>query len=158
MSSVAFMLAGCNLGPSDEPIRDDDGRIIESNPATDVFALAVGDCLDDAGLFDERADETSTIATVPCELEHDSEVFAALRLEGGDEAPFPGDETITQFADESCILEFERFIGLDYLQSRFDVSYLHPTPESWATGDRELLCIVYDPAGPVTGSLAGAGA
>ena len=51
--------------------------------------------------------------------------------------------------------EFEQFVGEAYLDSRFDFSYYYPTEASWSRGDREVLCVIYDPAGPVTGSLEG---
>ena len=37
-----------------------------------------------------------------------------------------------------------------------EVQYLSPTESSWAMGDREIVCTVLDPAGPVTGTLEGA--
>ena len=58
--------------------------------------------------------------------------------------------------DEQCLGAFEGFVGLPYEQFALEVTWLEPTAESWDAGDRELLCIVADPAGGVTGSLEGA--
>lgn len=152
--SAAVALSGCSLVGSltgaDQAVRDDDGTVIEGNDATDVFTLQVGDCVNDAD-----ADETvSSVPTVPCAEPHDSEIFASYIL--GDTA-FPGIDAVLDEADAACLSGFESFIAIDYVDSRFDFSYYYPTESSWANGDREVLCLVYDPSGEqITGTLENA--
>lgn len=150
--AAVAVLAGCTVfgpfTPSDEPVRDDDGRIIEPNEQTDAFALKVGDCLDDA----TATGEVQTVPTVPCDGPHDSEIYSAHLL---GQSAYPGEETVIGKAEVLCLPAFEEFVGEPYLDSRFDFSYYYPTEESWANGDREVLCVIYDPEGPVTGSLEG---
>ena len=90
--------------------------------------------------------------TVPCSEPHDSEIYAAFELT---QSAYPGEETTQGKADALCLPAFEEFVGEPYLESRFDFAYYYPTEESWASGDREVLCVIYDPVGPVTGSLRG---
>jgi len=53
--------------------------------------------------------------------------------------------------------EPDAFVGVRSEDSIYDFGYLYPLAESWATGDREILCVIYDPAGKIgSGSLAGA--
>ncbi len=152
MGAAVVALSACTaLGPivpDDEPVRDDDGRIIEPNEQTDAFALQVGDCLDDAS----AAGEVQTVPTVPCEEPHDGEIYSSHEL---GQSAYPGDEVVVDKAEALCLPAFEQFVGEPYLESRFDFSFYYPTDESWANGDREVLCVIYDPEGPVTGSLEG---
>ena len=154
IGAVVAVLSGCTVfglpSIADQPVRDDNGRIIEANEQTDAFALQVGDCLDDA----TQTGEVQTVPTVPCDGPHDSEVYAAFEL---DDADYPGADAVIEQADSLCLPAFETFVGASYLESRYDFSYYYPTEQSWAIGDREVLCVIYDPAGPVTGSLAGVG-
>jgi hypothetical protein len=149
---LVVLLAGCSdLGeqaPDDQPVRDDEGLIVEPNDQTDAFALEVGDCLDD----DALRGEVQTVPTVACTEPHDSEIYASHQLEL---SPYPGNEAIIAQAEALCETSFEVFVGVPYLDSPLDYSFYHPTQQSWVTGDREVLCVIYDPAGPVTGSLEG---
>ncbi len=136
--------------PLDQPIRDDDGVIIEANPSTDPFALVVGDCLDDGEVAADAGTEVQSLPTVPCDGPHDSEVIASITLRG---TAYPGADAITAEADASCIAALEERVAMPYLETPYDVSYYAPTEQSWSEGDREILCVAYDPAGPLTGPL-----
>lgn len=137
---VVVLLAGCAAsGPDATGALDGD-----------VFQLGVGDCLDDRDV----ADEVTTVPVVPCSEPHDSEVFARTEVAEG---TFPGVEALEARLAEFCQGEaFERFVGVPYAASRYVTGGYFPTAGSWASGDRELLCTVYDEDGPTTGSLEGA--
>jgi Septum formation len=133
---------------SDDPERDETtGEFSESGEA-DVFDIAVGDCLSDAVTGD-----VTEVPVTPCDQPHDSEVFFSYTMEDG---PFPGPEGMSAATQEQCLPAFQSFVGRPYEQSALDVTTIEPTSQSWSEGDRELLCLVIDPAGPVTGSLEGA--
>lgn len=154
-ASAIAALAGCSLlgggelgsGPSAE--RDESGQVVEGAEGADVFTLQVGDCLNDA----DAADTVSEVPVVPCAEPHDSEIYASVIL-GGD--TFPGTDAVLAEGDDQCGTEFDAFIGIPYVESIYDFSYYFPTESSWERGDREILCVIFDPAGQkLTGSLEG---
>jgi hypothetical protein len=59
--------------------------------------------------------------------------------------------------EKSCVAEFEGFVGLSYVESVFEIGFITPVEEGWPDGDRLVTCMIYDPAGEVTGSLRGVG-
>lgn len=109
-----------------------------------MFEIAVGDCL-----AEETAGTVTEAPIVPCDQPHQSELFFIYTVEGED---FPGSEGRQGLVEEQCVPQFESFVGVPYLESDLEVLTLEPTEESWGLSDRELVCMVTDPAGPVTGS------
>lgn len=154
---VAVGLSGCSIVdqflPSSQPVRDaETGEITEEVDNADVFAVRVGDCLNTAGL--DTADEISDVPVVPCSEPHDDEVYYSYTLEDGE---YPGEDAIIADAGETCVAEFSTFVGLAYEESVLDYWPMYPTAGSWENGDREVLCIAWDPSGAkLTGTLAGA--
>ncbi|MGK3953223.1 septum formation family protein [Microbacterium sp. I2] len=155
--ATAAALSGCSLVdqlvPASEPVRDaQTDEVTEANDNADVFAIQVGDCLATADMG--SVDEVTSIPVVPCADPHDDEVYYAYDLAEGE---YPGEEAVKADADATCIPEFANFIGLAYEESVLDYWPLYPTEGSWASGDREVLCIAWDPSGAkLTGTLAGA--
>jgi hypothetical protein len=68
----------------------------------------------------------------------------------------PSAAEVEGIVEDQCLVEFESFVGMPYDQSALEVTWLEPTEESWEAGDRELVCMITDPAGQTTGSLEGA--
>ena len=130
---------------SDEPERDEAGEVTEGGDES-VFEVAVGDCMTDSG-----SGSVTDLPVVPCEEPHVGEVFHTFDVPGDD---FPGD--FTQAEEEQCLPAFQEFVGMAYDQSALVYTTLTPTSQSWADGDREVVCIIQDPAGNTTGSLQGA--
>lgn len=150
--AAIFALSGCSLlGGADDPERDEDtGEIVESTDETDVFAIRVGDCVETADL----GTEVQTIPTRPCSEAHDSEVYAGTEMTDAD---FPGDEATDAQADDFCYGEFNQFVGLAFEESVLGYMYLMPSEQTWnELDDREILCLVVDPSGGVTGTMKGA--
>ncbi len=147
---AALLLSGCSLINSltGGETRDDTGTIVEGG-TTDVFALAVGDCIGAS----TGTGEVSDVPTVPCAEPHDDEVYADFPLADGD---YPGEDAIFEQADQGCYDAFAPFVGIAYEDSTLDFSYYYPTSGSWAQGDRLISCLIFDPAGQTTGSLEGA--
>ncbi len=120
----------------------------------DVFALKAGDCMDDYG--DEE--EVETVPIVECSKPHDFEIYASQKIDGDD---FPGDDAVTAEAETACLDAFEGFVGVTFEESIYYYSYLSPSEESWASGDREILCTIAEyneeteEIIKVTGSLEG---
>ncbi|SDS76237.1 septum formation family protein [Jiangella sp. DSM 45060] len=145
--AAVLLLAGCS-DDGDEPKRDASGNVTESAGA-DVFDVQVGDCLGDFG----DSEQVTDVSVVPCDQEHAQEIYATAEIADGE---LPSDDDLRAQAEETCTAEFETYVGLPYAESALDFTWLQPTAESWDQGDRELVCLVNDPAGPVTGSLQGA--
>ena len=83
--------------------------------------------------------------------------------ERGVESPKGIHRAILKYADRLPEIEpkhlgvyFRKILGDPIQQIADDLGVTTATAESWASGDREILCIIYDPAGQVTGSLEGA--
>lgn len=115
-----------------------------------VLSLNVGDCLMDQST--PIAADLVDIPLIDCELPHESEVYAEIKLEG---TGFPGVDEITNTAIASCMAEFARFVGIDHASSTLDFGYYYPTPSSWAVGDRTIFCVVVDPGVLTEGTLEG---
>jgi hypothetical protein len=116
---------------------------------SDVFSIAVGDCLND----ETTTGEVEEVPTIACDQPHDSEVYAETEVTDGE---FPGAEALDQQAEDACYTEFETFVGMPYEESVLLYSWYVPTEQSWASGDRQIDCIISDPEGQVTGTLANA--
>ncbi|WP_411699520.1 septum formation family protein [Conyzicola sp.] len=72
------------------------------------------------------------------------------------ETVFPQPESPSiQLADTGCYDQFATFVGLDYESSALDYFPILPTADTWSTGDREVICSVFDTV-QTTGTLAGA--
>lgn len=138
VACAILALSGCSLLGVEVPEGDD------------VFSLVVSDCLADADV----PDEVTTVRVVDCTAPHDSEIFA--RTEAHDDA-FPGDDELEARLVEFCRGDaFTDFVGIPFAESRYSTRGYYPTAESWANGDRELLCTIVDESGAqLTGSLAG---
>ncbi len=143
----ALFLSGCGvLDGGSEPNRDDSGSVTEAVEDGDVFAIEVGDCLNDSS----STGEISEVPITPCGEPHDSEAFHAFDLAGD---TYPGDAEIETEA-AACQTEFEAYVGTAYEESSLEINYYSPTEQSWnELEDREILCLVYDPEGKTTGTL-----
>lgn len=148
IAAASFGLAGCSLlgnivadpAPSSDPT---------NGTETDAFAIAVGDCLNDGGI----EGEVSTVVVIDCAQPHDSEAYSSIQVADGD---YPGEQAILDQAEKDCLADFNTFAGINYDQSTLSFSYYYPTQGSWENGDREILCLILDPAGKTTGTLENA--
>lgn len=145
---VVILVGWLKLQGTDAP-RDPSGEVTAPAQA-DVFSLRVGDCLTD---YEPGEGDVSSVKVVPCAKKHDVEAYASMEMTGD---TYPGDDAISKQASAFCTAEFATFIGVASHDSRFGISELTPTKASWGlNGDHEILCLVGDPAGEVTGSLKG---
>ncbi|HEY8527336.1 MAG TPA: septum formation family protein [Acidimicrobiales bacterium] len=146
-AALAGLLAvGLGACSDDEPERDETGQVTEGGDES-VFDVEVGDCIDST----TEAGQVDSLPLVPCDEPHDGEIYHTYQVPGDE---FPGD--FTQVTEEQCGGAFADFVGVPYDQSELVYSTLEPTAGSWEQGDRELVCIIADPAGQTTGSLEGA--
>jgi hypothetical protein len=95
------------------------------------------------------------VGIVDCTAEHDGEVFAVFDIEGDDDADFPGSSEVEDQASSGCEDRFEDYVGVSFQESRFLATFLSPTEETWAQGDREVVCFAYVDEGTLTESIEG---
>lgn len=116
-----------------------------------VLSLEVGTCFDDPESFAEVED----VPVVACADPHDNEVIALLTLS---EPAFPGEDVVNARAGEGCVAAFDPYIGIAYAESVYEVGWFAPSADSWAIGDREVICFAFDLTGAETvGSISRVG-
>lgn len=115
---------------------DDGDDATPPEPLIDLGQSAIGQCL----LFDETVDEQITeLPTTECATDHSHEIFAVV---SSVEPAYPGFEALEDFAQVSCLGEFERYIGISPFDSELFYSWIVPTLDSWENEkDREVLCL-----------------
>jgi hypothetical protein len=128
-------------------------------PGQDLAAIDLepGQCIEDASAFTGRqVNEITRTRAIPCRLAHQAEVYARADLAGGPDAAFPGIGELRRQAQQVCRDGFERFVGVRWTRSELEIAALWPSPESWPTGDRLVVCVVFRLDGqPLTGSARG---
>jgi hypothetical protein len=113
--------------------------------------LTVGDCSNDASLFLG----TSQVTPVDCGTEHNVEVYSVVSVaDMGEE--WPGPDALSAEVESECEAAFEDYVGVPASESEYQWRDQQPTYETWAEGDRNVLCLAFDLTGEMTGSLAGA--
>ncbi len=102
----------------------------------EVATADVGDCF-------ERPSDTSAIGdfdTVNCDEPHFGEVYFKFDIADGD---YPGNEAVTQQANDRCISEFETYVGVTFADSIYGIFPVTPTEETWNDADdREVICVL----------------
>ena len=120
-----------------------------------VFDLEEGQCLADASQVQGEAVEE--LQVVSCDSAHTGEVFSVFDLEGGGEAEFPGPAQIEEQSTSECESAFEDYVGSAVGDSRFEITFLAPTQETWSQGDREVVCIGFVEGEELEESIEGSG-
>lgn len=129
---LAIVVAGCG-GPS-------------------VQQYSVGEGFDDTPEL-LAGEGLGNIEIIDCDQPHDNEIYFV--------ADVPGDtfnlEAVRQFAFDTCLAEFETFVGHDYATSILDFGIIYPTEDTWdRADDRQIVCLIYRmDLEQVTGSLRG---
>ena len=140
--AAGLLLAGC---AADVP-RNTAGQV--TAPASiDPFQVAVGDCT--GGI---KEGDISSLQVVPCDTAHHYEAYAQTELTGKE---YPGESEVKKKADKFCTTAFTGFVGLSAKDSRYDMFYLYPVADSWAIGDRQVLCLAGSAKGDIKGTLKG---
>ncbi|HWS49703.1 MAG TPA: hypothetical protein VN241_01720 [Microbacterium sp.] len=152
--ALSFALSGCSAigdilsGAPQDAQRDEETGAVTEDDTIDIFALKVGDCkMDSGGELLESAD------VVPCDQPHDEEVYHEITMPDGEFS-----DANIEAASQECVGEpFTTFVGIAFEASVLEVYPITPTKDTWEQmNDRIIQCVIYDAAGPVTGSLAGA--
>ncbi|MDQ1138286.1 hypothetical protein QE410_003085 [Microbacterium sp. SORGH_AS 1204] len=145
-----FTAAGRSADPYAPPEEGGVSVAPDEQAPFDPSALVVGACLDDLpGGF------VTSDNIVDCALPHSYEAFGGFDVPG---SAYPGDAAIEAAALDGCEAAYTGYVGVSYQDSRLDYYFVGPTEQTWAVGDREIFCLLYDPeVEQTTGSLAGSG-
>ena len=76
-----------------------------------------------------------------CISSHEYEVFAGFKIPNGE---WPGYTSLENTADAECVSRFKPYVGIDYENSSWFITWLVPTEESWnQVDDRDATCVLY---------------
>jgi hypothetical protein len=120
------------------PDIQDTPSTVDSTGSRSVFDLEVGLCYN-------YPDDTTLVGEVPladCASSHDAEVFAIYNLP---EYEAYDQDTVTSEGFDGCLAPFTAYVGTDYYSDEADdlgIYGLYPSPDTWANGDREVICSV----------------
>ncbi|MFJ4037051.1 septum formation family protein [Microbacterium sp. NPDC090007] len=154
LAFVVFAVFGAGASGSDPFGLSQDGEVTiapDEQAAVDPSVLTVGACLDSlpGGVI-------AAGNVVDCAAPHAFEIFAGFDVP--DAAAFPGDPAIEEAAFAGCEAAYPGYVGASYNDSTLNYYFVGPTEQTWASGDREISCLLFDPATELTtGSLAGSG-
>ena len=102
-----------------------------------VFSLDSGDCFNADSLG-----EVGEVKVLDCNSSHEYEVFAGFKVPSGE---WPGYTSLGNTADAECESRFKSYVGIDYENSSWFITWLVPTEDSWnQVADRDVTCVLYD--------------
>lgn len=106
-----------------------------------IYDVHPGQCID----FADDSDVAGDVPRRDCDEPHDGEVFLVGSVGSADD--FPGTSELERRAEAVCIGDaFEQYVGTAYDDSALDVTYVTPSEDSWAAGDRDVVCVATLPA------------
>ena len=128
--------------------RRDSAGNVESGGTLAVTDLQTGDCFDV-----EETTLISDVDAVPCEDPHQYQVY---HVQDYASETYPTETEMQAITDDLCLDTFQAFVGIDYYDSALYSRPITPSEDSFAEGDREYMCILYEPETALTGSMEGA--
>jgi len=127
--------------------RDDGGRVTQGGDIS-ASALQVGDCVNNL----QNNTNLQSLPGVPCAQPHEGEVFAVFDLPGGD---YPGRDAVREQVSTQCTAALYAYSPGARNDASIGLFTVSPQEQSWASGDRHVVCIATPPSGTVTGSIKG---
>jgi Septum formation len=93
---------------------------------------------------------------VPCTQRHLAEVFFAGNVWPQSQTTYPGDNAVNGESNTRCLAAFVAYDGIDGSVSSFTFDAIAPSGGSdWASGDREVVWVAYEPGTSVRYSIKG---
>ncbi|OZV77142.1 hypothetical protein CA850_24325 [Micromonospora echinospora] len=126
------------------PVLVKDDRFITA-ATTGILDIEVTECFDDPAY--SRSANEEVVRYRPCGERADNQAYGIVHVPDG---PFDPDALAT-FAWDSCERGFAHYWG-SREESGLDYYPIVPTAETWADGDRDVMCAVYNPQGKLPGS------
>jgi hypothetical protein len=131
LASIATRASG--PGPTNPPA---------SRP--DSPAATVGVCFDAPGFRTGAPVDIDAALPINCQQLHDEEVFAVVNHTAPPGTAYPGDDAVRSYALDVCLDAFEPYVGTPYGESSLDFNAVWPTGDQWGSGDRRIVCFLYD--------------
>lgn len=135
---------------------DSDGSTSDSTATAgaQIPDLEVGDCIDTAATSGQTT--LYRIPVVSCTTSHGGEIYAETTASDdlATNGAAPTQQELWDAADAYCYPRFAKFVGMQWARSELLYWPIAPSKESWAEGDRRVLCVV-ESDDPVQGSLKG---
>jgi len=132
---IVFVGFGCSepakLSLLDSSVRSPSGDITAAG-SVGVLRLVPGDC------FLVGPDEIEAVDAVPCDEDHQAEVFAIFDLADTD---WPGAAAVAQVAKTGCLDRFRNATGHVFDPVHMAITGYAPSERSWKE-DRKVLCVV----------------
>jgi len=145
LAAVLLLTTGCSFRHSKSDAH-----------SVSAFDLKPGDCLLAPSTVKQ---EISKLQVVPCTKPHVQEAYAIVKYDqsGSDNgAPYPGETTLSTFAEGACGQRYETYVGVAYQDSALFFTYLLPSARSWQDGDdRDVICFVTTTGEQLTASVKG---
>jgi hypothetical protein len=147
--TLAAVLGACALtfnqaGAVEDLVVDKDERFITAQ-TSGILDIEGGECFDDPAYLVSAGEKV--VRYRPCTEKADNQVYGFKHAADGPWEP----ATLTRFAWDSCGADFaRRWAGA---AGRLDFYPVMPTNETWADGDRDVMCVVYNPRGKLTNSV-----
>jgi len=130
---IVLATGACSLfsGPQ---YRDANG-LVTASAAINNTQLQVGDCIVNVS---NMTDQVTKIDVVPCDVQHEGEVFAIGQSLSNDDTTLSG----------YCTDQFEGYVGIPWANTNLKATYFHA-----ASGDTtDVQCVVYNTGVMVTTS------
>lgn len=128
-----------------------------------IFSLEVGDCVDLE--LPPTDDSVSSVPVVACDEPHTAEVFFVGNLNPDRDLDYPVDDpALFRAVVEACvwpsvggISEFERYVGISFAESEFDVFPIAPDARAWEPTRGQFVCLLVssDDGAQLVGSARG---
>lgn len=103
------------------------------NNRTQSTALAVGQCL-----LVPLNSQVNSVATTECTEAHTGEVYSVTTLKND---TMPSRDEMDELVYNTCYETFEAYVGTSPEETTLDYTAMSPTKQTWAKGDREIVCI-----------------
>jgi hypothetical protein len=118
----------------------------------DYSKLKVGDCFDSS-----TSTEVRGVKVKPCAETHNSEIFFLVNHPAAADAPYPGKDSLVQFAADTCLGQpLTEYLGVPLEQSKLKDFEIVPQESAWKDGRRVLVCgLDTGGDGTLTGSVKG---
>jgi hypothetical protein len=132
------------IGVATSASRNASGQIDDPGSIS-LTSLKAGDCIEQL-----PSGVTTSVDAVPCSKPHHAEVFAVFNLTA---STYPGEEAVDTSSNTGCDSRLKTYSASAAADDAITVYYFAPTRQSWATGDRSVICIASDDTHLRTGSI-----
>ena len=116
--------------------------LFSSGTSTATKDLEVGNCYNTVSKESGGDKPVGEVTVVDCAKAHTYEVVAQTTFPK-DVDKLPSADSIKSLGQGFCQGEdFTKYVGVDAGSSSYQIEYLSPSDDTWATGDRKISCVV----------------